>query len=105
MYGYLEEQNLLHLLGQPDRIYNSDETGVQFNVTTGKFVCFKKIKNLYMKEFGPTKKMLTLLITANAAGEYLKPFLLRPEKQVNLEMAESLNKFFEFHCGSGWMTI
>lgn len=67
-------------------------------------MCFKKIKNLYIKEFGDSKKMVTLLITASAAGEYLKPLILHPSKTVTEEVAESMNKFFEFHCGGSWMT-
>lgn len=104
VHQYLEEQGLLDILTDPERVYNCDETGVQFNAITGKFICFKKIKNLYIKEFGDSKKMMTLLITASASGEYLKPFLLHPAKTVNEETAESISKFFQFHCGGSWMT-
>lgn len=47
--------------------------------------------------------MVTLLLTASASGQYIKPFMLHPAA-VNSEMAESMNKYFEFHSKSSWMT-
>ncbi|CAH0729912.1 unnamed protein product, partial [Brenthis ino] len=55
IHQYLEEIGLLHLLDNPKRVFNGDESGFQLCPKTGKVLAVKGTKNVYSVETNNSK--------------------------------------------------
>ncbi|KAK9753013.1 hypothetical protein QE152_g3812 [Popillia japonica] len=83
---YLEENNLLDILNDPDRVFNGDEAGFSLCPKSGKVLGPKGYKNLYSIKVGNEKENITVLIIFNASGNIADPLVvfpyIRPPKAV-----------------------
>lgn len=73
--NYLEEKNLIHLLQDPNRIFNADESAFFLSPKSGRVLVRRGDKNVYTTS-GNEKKKLTVLVTANAAGKLAPPMVV-----------------------------
>ncbi|KAJ8932218.1 hypothetical protein NQ314_014838 [Rhamnusium bicolor] len=72
---YLEESNLMFILDDPKRIYNADESAFFLQPCAGHVLTRKGEKNVYSAS-GNEKENLTVLVTANAAGQLPPPMIV-----------------------------
>ncbi|KAK9753014.1 CENP-B N-terminal DNA-binding domain [Popillia japonica] len=102
---YLEENNLLDILNDPDRVFNGDEAGFSLCPKSGKVLGPKGYKNLYSIKVGNEKENITVLIIFNARGNIGDPLVvfpyIRPPRAVIENMPSNciLGK-----SEKGWMT-
>ncbi|KZC13899.1 hypothetical protein WN55_06257, partial [Dufourea novaeangliae] len=89
---------------EPNKVFNCDETGVSLNPVSSSVLAPKGCKNVYNIVNNNEKATITVLVTANAAGNLAPPFILFAGKSLpgnTLEMAPP-----EFAFGfseNGWM--
>lgn len=72
----LESQNLQHLLSDPSRIFNADETFMLLNPTRGNVIAPVGHKYVYETAAGNEKEGITAMCGFSADGKALKPFLI-----------------------------
>lgn len=75
---HLEAENALGILEDPKRIFNCDESGFRTNPDSGLVLGPSNYSNFYIIKEGPEKESITVLVTANAAGDVLPPCLVYP---------------------------
>lgn len=63
--NYLENQQLKHVLNDPSRIANCDETLFEFNVKPGKVIVEKQSKNSYLAQKSGNKTGITVMHTVS----------------------------------------
>lgn len=74
---YIEDNNL-NFMNDPTRVFNLDETAF-FLVPKEKILTKKGAKQVKKKVGNNSKENLTVLLTANAAGEFAPPLLIVPK--------------------------
>jgi hypothetical protein len=97
---------LEHILLEPDRIWNCDETAFFLSSNKGYVVCEKGGSGKLASVSSNDKENLTVLYCVSASGSVVKPFVLLPyERRIPTKVAESFNPdYFEFSISKGWMT-
>ncbi|XP_050501919.1 tigger transposable element-derived protein 1-like [Diabrotica virgifera virgifera] len=73
---YVSDNNLREALEDPKRVFNCDETAFYLNPKPGKVLAAKGSKSVYTASGGDEKLNLTVLLTANAAGELAPPMIV-----------------------------
>jgi len=102
---YLQERNLLDI--QPSRVFNLDESAFMLVPPNSNTVLAKKgAKSVYKIVSSNDKGSLTVLFTANAAGQLLPPMILfdvktTPRKEVLEKMPRD---WIVGNTDKGWMT-
>lgn len=103
--SYMEEKNLLDVFENPKRIFNTDETAF-YLCPTGKTVLARKgEKTIHSISGNDEKECLTVLVTANAAGDLAPPMVVYPYERVPAGIV--MNSPDSWGIGkseSGWMT-
>ncbi|XP_062703942.1 uncharacterized protein LOC134286347 [Aedes albopictus] len=106
VHVYLEQDNLIHLLDCPDRVFNLDETSFDLVVKKRKCLAMKQSKHVYSVFGNNDKESYTALFTASASGVLLPPLVLFPYKQ-RIPGGIALTAPPDWGIGrteSGWMT-
>ena len=101
--AYLSEQNAISVLEEPNRIFNTDETGIQLGGRLGDMVLaevsqkhVQTFKNLEMAQ-------VSALITTSAARDYLPPLILLPGCLDELHLVGKLKDSYFSWTAKGWM--
>lgn len=101
---YLDQKRLRHILDDPKRIYNGDETNFMLCPKNKKVLAPRGSRNIYEIEHNP-KVSLTVMFTFSASGETTPPMIIYPYKRMPQEIAKSVPKGWGIGCTeSGWMT-
>ncbi|KAK9717495.1 CENP-B N-terminal DNA-binding domain [Popillia japonica] len=102
---YLEENNLLDILNDPDRVFNGDKAGFSLCPKSGKVLRPKGYKNLYSIKVGNEKENITVLIIFNASGNIADPLVVFPYIRPPRAVIENMpcNWILE-KSEKGWMT-
>lgn len=103
--NYHEGKNLLSIFQDPSRIFNCDETAF-FLCPKGKKVYVKKgQKQVYTITGNDEKECLTVLFTANAAGELAPPMIVFSYERVPSNVVQQIpNTWGIGKSENGWMT-
>jgi hypothetical protein len=104
LYDYLKERDLLHILSEPGRIWNCDESCFYFSALKG-FVVVEKGGTGKVISVGNEKQNLTVLFCVSAEGKAITPFILLPYKsRIPTSIADNIPDCFEYSISTGWMT-
>ena len=93
-------------LRDPKRVYNCDESGFPLNGNIGrvKAVLAKKGAKHVMKRERGTKIQITVLGCANAAGDFMSPYLVYPGQLMTVRMGyENFQDAIYTQTDNGWM--
>lgn len=102
---YLEEQNLLHILDEPHRIFNCDETAFFLAPKDTAVLASKGRKEVLSIKLNYEKENLTALIIRNAAGDYPPPMVVYDYKRIPFAIASTMPENWGIgKIDSGWMT-
>lgn len=100
---YLVSENLLNI--DKSRIFNCDETSVALNPKSPTVLCQRGKKNVRRIVGDNEKECITVLVTANAAGQLAPPLILFSGQKMPPRIQESLpNGYSAGFSDNGWMT-
>ncbi|XP_031354205.1 uncharacterized protein LOC116178756 [Photinus pyralis] len=103
--SYVKENQLQAAFEDPARIFNTDETAFFLNPKPGKVLAEKGIKNVYTAAGADEKENLTVLITANAAGQLAPPMIVYRYARIPANIAHSVPPGWAMgRSENGWMT-
>ena len=89
---------------RPWVLWNCDETLFQASRASQKVYCRSSTKNAYSLQADVTKTGFTVLFCANAAGQYLDPFIVYRAKGLRLSWTtDGLDNAVYSFSDSGWM--
>ncbi|CAK1586979.1 unnamed protein product [Parnassius mnemosyne] len=101
--NYLQEQNLEHLLKRPSRIFNADESAFFLSPKSSRVLVRRGDKTVYTTS-GNEKENLTVLLTANAAGQIAPPMIVFAYERVPKPISDSVPDTWGIgRSESGWM--
>lgn len=104
LHGYLESENTLDILNDPNRIINCDDAGFQINPSSGTVLGPQRMKTFYGISANP-KENITVLGTFSAAGKILPSAVIYPYERITREVAAHINKDrLVGKSKNGWMT-
>lgn len=101
---YLKENDLFHILSDPSRVYNGDETNFILCPKNTKVIALKGTKNVYEIDHAQSKSCVTVMFTFSADGVITPPMIIYPLKRMRPEIQKSVPS--EWGIGlsdSGWM--
>ncbi|XP_072400746.1 uncharacterized protein [Diabrotica undecimpunctata] len=103
---FLENDNLLDMIGDPTRVFNADETGMKTCMKSGLVLGpTRKFRNLYEIASGAEKESITVLCNYSAAGDVVPPMVIFPYKRIPKELALSVPSGWGIgRSDTGWMT-
>ncbi|XP_018496100.1 uncharacterized protein LOC108864595 [Galendromus occidentalis] len=100
----LAEDNLMAILREPSRIFNTDETGMALNPEGGLVVAEKGSRVVYVRG-GSEKEMVTVLVTGSAAGSLAPTAMVLRRKRLPPALTNSAREgFCVLKSDRGWMT-
>lgn len=102
--NYLREKNWFHILSDPSRIYNGDETNFQLCPKSKKVLAPRGARNVYEVERGASKANLTVMFSFSASGLIVPPMIIYPCVRLREEIVDSVPR--EWGIGrseNGWM--
>lgn len=103
--NYLKINKLEEVLCHPKRVFNCDESAFFLNPKPGKVLAEKGSKKIYTAAGADEKLNLTVLLTANAAGEIAPPMIVYKYNRIPQQLAEAMPA--DWCIGkseNGWMT-
>ncbi|KAL7292906.1 hypothetical protein TKK_0013574 [Trichogramma kaykai] len=102
--SFIIKNNLTNISGS--RVFNTDETALNFNPDGGPVLARKGSKNVYKVVGNNEKANLTTLVTANAAGQLAPTMIVYKYKRVPMEIYQKLpeDNFCVAGSDTGWMT-
>ena len=80
--SYLHELGATSILQEGRRMFNSDESGFSLSGSSSNKVLAEKGSKIVPEVRNTDKSQITVLATANAAGEYLPPMFIVPGKSI-----------------------
>lgn len=93
-----------HILKDPHRIFNGDESGFSLCPKTQSVLGPKGAKDVYEVATGNAKENLTVMFTFNAAGETCHPMVIYNYKRIPQNIIESVPANWGIgRSDSGWM--
>ncbi|XP_044593991.1 uncharacterized protein LOC123271668 [Cotesia glomerata] len=99
----ISTEDLLNI--DPSRIFNADEIAVSMNPKASSVLTPRGTKNAYSVVSKNKKENVTVLVTANAAGNLAPTLLLFAGKSISKDVIRVAPKNFSFgHSENGWMT-
>lgn len=102
--SYLKSKNLFEITNDPTRVFNSDESAFFLQPKADKVLARKGDKSVYNAGTNDEKENLTVLVTANAAGEFAPPMIIFKYERIPSNIALSINKSWGLgRSESGWM--
>ncbi|XP_062551536.1 uncharacterized protein LOC134216729 [Armigeres subalbatus] len=103
--AYLAEKYLMHILDDPRRVFNGDETCFHLNPKSKAVLALRGSRNVYDVERNSSKLNVTVMFTFNAAGETVPPCIIYPYKSIPQDVAKSVPSSWGIaKSDSGWMT-
>nr|XP_033334385.1 uncharacterized protein LOC117225161 [Megalopta genalis] len=100
---YLESKGLLNI--DSSRIFNCDETGLSLNPKTSAVLVKRGTKYVYKIDGNSEEETVTVLVTANAAGQLATPLILFSGHKVPPEVQQLLPSGLSAGVSNnGWMT-
>lgn len=103
--SYIDQNKLTTILDNPRRVFNTDETAFFLNPKPGKVLAQKGSKNIYTSAGTDEKENITVLLTANAAGQLAPPMIVYRFVRIPQNIAVAMPS--EWAIGkseNGWMT-
>lgn len=101
---YLSENNNVHILSDPNRVFSLDEASFYLCPKTGKVIAAKGQKNIYKVHSGSDKENLTVLCNIGASGKVAPTMVVYPGQRLpqslKLQMPEGWS---HAKSDSGWM--
>uniref|UniRef100_A0A2C9KBT2 HTH CENPB-type domain-containing protein n=1 Tax=Biomphalaria glabrata TaxID=6526 RepID=A0A2C9KBT2_BIOGL len=92
------------ILSSPNRIFNADEMGFQFDTKSNNVKACKGSKNVY-KIKSDTQTQVTVLACCNAVGQYIPPLLIYPCKETPTHnLLENFPEALLQLSDNGWIT-
>lgn len=73
---YITGENVLHVVADPRRVFNIDESAFLLNPTRGKVLARKGQRNVYNVVNGNEKESVTISLGSNAAGDMCPPLMV-----------------------------
>lgn len=105
VHGYLEKNNLLDVLNEPDRVFNMDESAFFLSPAPGKVLARKSEKNVYTFINNDEKECLTALVGGNALGKITPTMVLYPYQRLPIQVTETFPVDWALgRSETGWMT-
>jgi hypothetical protein len=102
---YLIENQFQHILGDPTRVYNGDETMVFLHPETREVLAMKGARDVYEIEHACAKLNITTMFTFAADGKVVPPMIVYPYVRIPLEIQESVPADWGIgRSEKGWMT-
>ncbi|KAG5891632.1 hypothetical protein JTB14_001802 [Gonioctena quinquepunctata] len=103
---YLENNYYLHVMEDPKRVSNCDETAFFLSPKEDKVLVKKGQKTVYNFINNDEKECLTTLVMSNACGDLPPPMLVSSYKRIPQKVVEEvLPAWGVGRTDSGWMTI
>lgn len=100
---YLQEKKLDHILNDPSRVFNGDETCFYLCPKNKKVLAPKGIKNIYEVEHHP-KANLTVMFTFSANGDTTPPMIIYPYQRLPADIVKSVPPDWGIaNSDNGWM--
>ncbi|CAH2208581.1 jg15875 [Pararge aegeria aegeria] len=100
----LKEEECLHILENPKRIFNGDETNFLLCPKTSKVLALKGTRDVYEIDNAPAKCGLTVMFTFSANGAITPPMIIYPLKRNRADIAASVPPEWGVGLSSnGWM--
>lgn len=100
---YLVDKGYDHILEDPTRVFNGDETCFLLCPKNKRVLATKGSRNVYQIEHNP-KTSLTVMFTFSAAGEITPPMIIYPYKRLPLQVNNSVPGSWGVGCSdNGWM--
>lgn len=103
---YFKEHDLSHILCDPRRIFNGDETSFFLHPTTKAVLASKGNKNVYEVEHANSHQNITVLFTFGADGSVVPPDIILPLKRIRLDILRTFKP--DWGVGKsekGWMDV
>ncbi|KAI4455465.1 hypothetical protein MML48_9g00002322 [Holotrichia oblita] len=102
---YLEEQKMMDIFEDPNRIFNGDESGFALCPKSGKVLGPRGFKNMYTVKLSNDKEIITVLIFFNANGSIAPPLAIFPYIRPPRSLINNLpNNWIVGKSEKGWMT-
>lgn len=101
---YLKSKNLFDISNNPSRVFNSDESAFFLQPKGEKVLSRKGNKSVYNAGTNDEKENLTVLVTANAAGNFAPPMIVFKYERIPAHIALSINRSWGIgKSDTGWM--
>lgn len=101
---YLKSKNLHHILEDPTRVFNGDETCFYLCPKNFKVIAPRGARNVYEVDSGQAKMNITVMFTFSAAGQVTSPMLIYPYKRIPAPIIDSVPSSWGIgHSDNGWM--
>ncbi|KAI4461697.1 hypothetical protein MML48_5g00010854 [Holotrichia oblita] len=102
---YLEEQKMMDIFEDPNRIFNGDESGFALCPKSGKVLGPRGFKNMYTVKLSNDKAIITVLFFFNANGSIAPPLAIFPYIRPPRSLINNLpNNWIVGKSEKGWMT-
>ncbi|XP_060855289.1 uncharacterized protein LOC132932965 [Metopolophium dirhodum] len=103
--NFLIENNLMDILENPSRIFNTDESGFMLCPKGEKVLCMRGEKNVYEVCGNNDKQQITVLVNISADGVVAPTMLVFYGKQMPKGIAKTiLSDWFMAVSAKGWIT-
>ncbi|CAH2103212.1 unnamed protein product [Euphydryas editha] len=101
---YFDENNLFHILSDPRRVFNGDETNFVLCPKTGLVLSSKGERNVYEVDHAQAKTSLTVMFTFCADGNLTPPMVIFPNKRLPAEITSKIPEDWGVGLSEkGWM--
>ena len=105
IHDYLSKEDYLHILNDPTRVFNGDETYFMVCPKMKNVIAPRGTRNVYEVDWEKSKMNLTVLFTFNAAGVTTPPTVVYPYKRLPALIAQSVPDSRGFGVTpNGWMS-
>lgn len=102
--NYLSSNSYIHILNQPTRLFNGEETSFMVCPKTKDILAARGIQNVYEIEQGSVKSSVTVLFTFNANGVRTRPTMVYPHKRLPSSIGRSVTEDWGIGVtSSGWI--
>jgi hypothetical protein len=102
VHAYLSEKQLTHILEDPIRVYNGDETCFWLCPKNKKVLAPKGTRNVY--EIHHPKNNITVMFTFSASGDVTPPMVIYAYKRLPSDILKSVPDEWGLGCSdNGWM--
>lgn len=96
---YFTDNDLLHVLNDPARNFNIDESGFSLSPKQGKVLAHRGEKAVFEEVSSKQKCNITVLATVCADARVPPPMIIYPRKRINPLMSEEFPEDIEFTVG------
>ncbi|KAF6212246.1 hypothetical protein GE061_012767 [Apolygus lucorum] len=94
VYSYLVENDYAQILHDPMRVFNGDESAFFLCPKGEKVLAQKGNKIIYQHVNNDEKECITVLVTANAAGQFAPPLLVFKYERIPSEILDGVDPSF-----------